>query len=415
MTVVADFRALLYANEDDGHRWNAMADRGAPVFVTYSFADGAELPDEAIYAPFENDGYNGFNAAQRDSFRTAVEHFEDVTGVVFVEVESGGMIDAFSTSGSVTGGWAHIPHVDNSGCLCGCALVIDNPDPTYAPGTYAYATILHELGHTLGLQHPHDGSIQLERQSDDTANTVMSYNVTGIAAKLGLLDIAALQHLYGGSIEGRHPDWQWDWDERADRFELTGAGRNDVLVGVDATNVIRGRRGNDDIYGRGEDDRLFGGRGQDELRGGAGADDLRGGVGADRLFGDLGDDLLVGGAGGDALYGGAGDDRLIGGGDDDRLYGGGGDDVIIGGAGRDRVSGNGGADQFVFRSGDAWNAIQDFQIGTDRLHLPGADIELANGGGDLLLRLADHGLAIKLVGIAAGSATLDEVSDWIFN
>ena len=84
--------------------------------------------------------------------------------------------------------------------------------PTYAPGSAGYFLILHELGHTLGLKHPHDdggtghptlNSIGLGYLDLDVY-TVMSYKDNYSynfrqwdPATPMVLDVIAMQYLYG--------------------------------------------------------------------------------------------------------------------------------------------------------------------------------------------------------------------------
>src|SRR6478752_7406740 len=70
-------------------------------------------------------------------------------------------------------------------------------------------------------------------------------------------------------------------------------------------------------------------------------------------------------------------DTINGLGGNDTINGGAGNDAINGGTGLDVMTGGAGADSFVFVSGDAINTephdrITDFQVGVDRLVLPGA-------------------------------------------
>src|SRR4051812_14890575 len=83
--------------------------------------------------------------------------------------------------------------------------------------------------------------------------------------------------------------------------------------------------------------------------------------------------------GNDNLTGTSGNDSISGLAGNDTINGGAGNDTINGGPGIDVMTGGAGADVFVFASGDCGNVephdrITDFQVGTDRLQLPGAII-----------------------------------------
>ena len=90
--------------------------------------------------------------------------------------------------------------------------------------SYIYKEILHELGHALGLKHPFEGQYVLPPDKDNTLYTVMSYTpykayVIEISPSLEisyvpeafpitfqLLDITALQYLYGKNLKATSGD-----------------------------------------------------------------------------------------------------------------------------------------------------------------------------------------------------------------
>ena len=392
MTVVRDYRAILADLEDEAYRWNATLDRGFPAIVTYSFYETPELPARGDTAYFV-DTVQTFSEAQRDAFRAALEVYAGVTGLLFVETTGDAMIHPYGVTGSHWGGWAYYPYVTDYRAESS-DVILDLTDGDRISG-YDFEIILHEIGHALGLSHPHEGKFQLAEELDDTLTTVMSYNWAPVPnVTLSEMDKTALQLLYGAPQETA--DWDYGFDD--DVFWLTAADGNDRLLGVVGRNRLSGGAGDDKLVGRTDDDTLAGDAGKDRLFGDIGADRLDGGDGDDLLFGGHGDDILTGGAGDDRLNGGQGSDELSGGDgkdillagkprftDLDILRGEAGDDILKGNSAKNTLDGGSGDDQLFGRRGDdsldGGEGDDDLIGGGGRDRLSGGDgADVLNGG-----------------------------------
>jgi hypothetical protein len=214
---------------------------------------------------------------------------------------------------------------------------------------------LHEVGHSLGLDHPNDPTqVMYELYLDDTT------------LRLASGDLAGIDFIYGGG-DGRVP--LLGTLRRPTRSTGAAASRARSSSGCRATTSITGGSGNDRISGGSGATRsgaaagttrspnLTGGR--HRVAAATATTGIFAGIGNSRLDGGNGDDILVGGTGGDILLGGAGNDIILGDPAGAMMFG---SDVIDGGPGDDLLAGGGGADVFVFRAtGDA-DMIARFEI-----------------------------------------------------
>lgn len=385
MTVVTDYTAVLYASDGQTrYAWNGNVGAQVPVIVTYSFVETADIGPWDADAPYANDGYTSLTPAQRANFLDVLGIFEQTAGIVFVAVDSGtAMINAMATSGSAYGGWADVAYATPTHTSTG-ALVVDSSGD-FDEGSYGFLTMLHELGHAMGMQHPWEGNVTLDPSIDDEAHTVMTYNSDWpYTQELGTLDVAAMQYLYGAAavVAG------WVTVFAAGVLTVTGSGLGDTILGVAGQNVLNGLAGADRLFGRQEADVLAGGLGADILSGGGGADTLNGGVGSDLIYAtdaaiswDDANVSLYGGAGGDTLVGAYRHDSLYGAGGADDLNGQSGSDMLMGGAGNDHVAGDadgiyGGKDSLY---GNGGRDVLDGGANTDVLY-GGTGNDTLNGG-----------------------------------
>jgi serralysin len=220
------------------------------------------------------------------------------------------------------------------------------------PGGDGLNTMIHEIGHAMGLAHPHDGG----RQPDATtfpgidpggANpaqnpgtlgmnqsiwTVMSYvrgwnqaysdNAIGGQGSLGAFDIAALQKLYGVNTKNYAGNdvhelplanrqgigWYCIWDA-AGSDTITAAGSAAAAtIDLRAATLREGDR-----HAGGFVSRVSGVAGGYTIANGVVIENATGGAGGDTLIGNEAANVLRGGLGKDKLSGLEGRDRLIGG------------------------------------------------------------------------------------------------------
>jgi trimeric autotransporter adhesin len=190
-------------------------------------------------------------------------------------------------------------------------------------GASGFATLLHEIGHSLGLKHPFESPL-LPSSENTTANTVMSYTRVGEAATdLAPFDIAALQYLYGVA-DGQHSgDDVYGFGARfvedgagLDTFDASAESR-DVVIDLTPGSWNHSGAKADSILASGQSfigfdseiENVIGGAGNDRLRGSSTNNRLQGGAGADSLAGAHGNDTLSGGAGADTYLFAPGDGR----------------------------------------------------------------------------------------------------------
>lgn len=299
--------------------------------------------------------------------------------------------------------------------------IYDNPKV----GNYAFATVLHETGHALGLKHGHQATkfdgikTTLEGKHDSLEYSVMTYHSYagqsggggytneqgGFPQTYMMADIRALQHMYGADFTANNGNTVYSWDPDSGDTLVNGA----VGVNADKNRIFA------TIWdGGGEDTYDLSAYGSDlsiDLRAGqhsifkssqlADLDQFSGNK-ARIASGNIYNALLFEGNAASLI------ENAIGGAGDDRLRGNGADNTL---------TGNAGHDVFVFRAGGASDTITDFTAG-DRIDLAGmgltlADIQAlgANSGGDFVIDF-DGGDMLRIEGrTEAGMAG----SDFIFN
>ena len=171
--------------------------------------------------------------------------------------------------------------------------------------THEKETIVHEIGHALGLQHPNDNGYHSDWDNNDS---VMSYN-NGRSDALFFtdLDVKALQEIWGVEDDVVHASGESNYLKS--EFVVTPTWSDTVRINLEKTgstsdSVIQAKQVDKSEYDSGFVGSIVNGTSDDDI--------IRGLAGFDQLFGKAGDDLIHGGNGRDIIDGGSGSDELHG-------------------------------------------------------------------------------------------------------
>ena len=323
-----------------GCRWTS-----API--RYYFGEGPVLASESSIGAFTGDTWT---EPEKTAFEIAIAQYQAVCNLTFTQANSVGaanadivwwLANATSMGGVGNLGLHEVP--DNSGSpISGYFNYQSSTWSDLSVGSYGYVTVIHELGHGLGLAHPHDGGSHSDATKFPGVKgpwtlgsyglnqgiwTTMSYNdgwnlEPSPAENFGYqgtpmaLDIAALQALYGANIhtatgnniyvlpsqQASGTYWSCLWDAGGtDTISNAGSSLGATinlnaapLVGANAGGFVSWNKGISGGYtiANGVDiENAVGGNGDDILIGNALANDLDGGLGIDRMSGGLGNDI----------------------------------------------------------------------------------------------------------------------------
>lgn len=337
---------------NDSSRWNYDSPLGTAVTVRYAFAgESFGYP-----CPVANCVHRDFQTYEKDVFVNVLNDISKVAGITFEEVNDASDTNIIFTI-STAGSGAEFPPT-NAGDATRPRLVsisdastlfylnpARNVQPYDRPNHYdidfkhdvarSWSTIIHEMGHALGLKHPFyqdangDWQNHLDASEANKLFTVMEYNMPQTSSEMyhpttfKKYDIVTLQHLYGAPATPEENDY-YEYDDTFSYHQIiVDTDGHDTLSVVNSTrnNVLDLRSGAfssiapnpTGFYDADSGDEHMN-RSHNSLAIGFGTviEDATGGSGDDTLVGNEVNNKLEGGLGLDrAIYPGNKDDYSI--------------------------------------------------------------------------------------------------------
>ena len=387
--------------------------------LNYSFPD-SRSDYEPSYSDPAVHRVHSLTAAEQGAINRVLAQVESFTLLTFADVSATASTDTasasypdlrFALSRAADPAYAYYPDDPNVFPEGGDAFFHGGPDfQNSKPGSYGFSTFLHETGHTLGLKHGHEAEGQfraLPHKLDSLEFTVMTYRAFvggpvdgafgnekyGFPQSFMMLDIAALQKLYGANYAFHSGDNVYSWNPATGQESIDGVGQD--TPGANRIFLTVWDGGGDDTYdfsnyhsnlvirldpGSWSVTRLA----QRAVLDVPGHHLAHGNVYNALLHdGNLASliENAIGGSGRDRIIGNVADNTLTGNGGRDKLAGHAGSDHLIGGSGYDIMAGGDGPDTFSFAdltdslAGKHRDWIVDFNPAqSDKIDLTGLEI-----------------------------------------
>jgi len=292
-------------------------------------------------------GWGAANDFMKEAFEYVTAALEEIIDVLFVSTDDPLQVNTItlSTNTQDSAGYCYSPETSpselNMNYLSSDIFIsADSDQPSITEPNYDLETIVHELGHALGLKHTFSdadaydqiGEVPyLENESEENTDwTMMSYTEGSRAysANFSPFDIAALHYIYGVAADVNEGNSTYLFDDSQGVFVYDGQGvdvidassaqseatiyltegdwsfigeKSDLITSANQLTInfnteIEGAIGGD------FNDTLTGNLLDNNLQGGGGNDSLKGLGGDDSIVGDLGDDYIDGGSGNDTIY-----------------------------------------------------------------------------------------------------------------
>lgn len=238
--------------DKESYRFNHESPLKTPVTVTFSFP--SQLPTS--YTGENAAGWTPFSTEQQAATRTVLSLLQQQINVTFVEVAdtaTGFGTMRFSNNNQATSsGYAMLPNSTSTDLDADTWIAIGN-DQGLAIGGYNWMTLVHEIGHAIGLNHP--GNYNAGEASNGTEvgnflgvnedaffNSVMSYRQSAQSIQdtwFMPYDMLTLRYLYGTKAFATQDDvYKYKDNAGLSASNIVDDGGNDTLDFSEVTSGV---------------------------------------------------------------------------------------------------------------------------------------------------------------------------------
>ena len=353
------------------YKWGGSQGTGSAISYSFAWINGLSAvytgPDGKAYSTLNEPGatyHYGLDAPQQTAARTALAAWASVANIYFNEVPETttqvgdirfawtSATDTTSTGGKAWG-WANYPssYWSSGGDVWLSSVSNAAKDSDWTAGSYNYMSLMHELGHALGLKHTFEGTYTLPTALDVHTYSIMSYtdaphqdwvvvtktlsgnysrSYTTIEPSTPMVgDILAIQYLYGANTGYNKGDNVYDFDPTKPFFQtIWDTGGQDTIsaarfsqpctINLNAGSYSSlGFKSNWDQFpnvnwtSNPDPLTIYDGTNNLGIAWGVVIENATGGTGADTLTGNPANNRLQGGAGNDTIDGGLGLDTAV--------------------------------------------------------------------------------------------------------
>jgi serralysin len=301
---------------------------GTGVTLTYSFpSDQIEYFDDPYYDN-EPDSWYALTSPEKSAVRSALAEWSSVANVTLIEVDDGENLVgdlrfAITDEAGDEAAHAYLPWDEPEGgdVWFKNGSWHERPGSDIKKGSYDYLTILHEIGHAIGLEHSFEEPQEIQKAYDNYAYTIMSYSASPFSDSNNAsfypttpmyYDLVNIQGMYGRGVHNpgdtvyKYKDGKNYWqtiDDTGGTDTIVHKGSDKALIDL---NVMHWSDLGQTIKFNHGSTKSTVAIGPETL-----IENATGGTGKDKIIGNSLANVLAGGGGKDTLTGGEGPDSFL--------------------------------------------------------------------------------------------------------